>query len=62
MAFGYVYLKTMKGHRARTTKSSNIVGSVKDAYFNWKLRRARKKFAVYLSKKESQRNKDERIH
>ena len=38
------------------------MSSIKDAYFHWKLRRARKKFAVYLNKKERQRDKNESIH
>ena len=62
MAFGYVYLKTMRGQRARTRGSSSLVAQIKDAYFHWKLRRARKKFAVYLNKKESRRDKNESIH
>jgi hypothetical protein len=62
MAFGYIYLKTMKGQRSRTRASSSPVARIKDAYFHWKLRRARKKFAVYLNKKERQRDKNETIH
>jgi membrane associated rhomboid family serine protease len=62
MAFGYVYLKTTKGQRARVGRRSSLIGSIKDAYFNWKLRRARKKFAVYLNKKERQHDKNESIH
>jgi membrane associated rhomboid family serine protease len=63
MAFGYVYLKSRKGQRSRTpARSSSLVAQIKDAYFHWKLRRARKKFAVYLNKKERQRDKNESIH
>ena len=62
MAFGYVHLKTMRGQRARTRGSSSLVAQIKDAYFHWKLRRARKKFSVYLNKKERQRDKNETIH
>jgi hypothetical protein len=62
MAFGYVYLKTMKGRRAQTGRRSGLMSSIKDAYFSWKLRRARKKFAVYLNKKERQHDKNESIH
>ena len=62
MAFGYIYLKTIKGQRSRTRASSSLLARVKDAYFHWKLRRARKKFAVYLNKKERQRDKNESIH
>jgi membrane associated rhomboid family serine protease len=62
MAFGYIYLKTTKGQRSRPRASSSPIARIKDAYFHWKLRRARKKFAVYLSKKEQQRDKNETIH
>ena len=62
MAFGYIYLKTMKGQRSRPRANSSPVARIKDAYFHWKLRRARKKFAVYLNKKERQRDKNETIH
>ena len=60
MAFGYVYLK--KFQKRRTKSTIDLVSKIKDAYFHWKLKRARKKFAVYLNKKERQRNKDETIH
>jgi membrane associated rhomboid family serine protease len=60
MAFGFVYLK--KFQKRRTKSTIDLVSKIRDAYFQWKLKRARKKFAVYLNKKERQRNKDETIH
>jgi membrane associated rhomboid family serine protease len=60
MAFGYVYLK--KFQKRRTKSTIDLLSRLKDTYFQWKLKRARRKFAVYLNKKERQRNKDETIH
>jgi hypothetical protein len=35
---------------------------VKDAYLQWKFRRAKKKFMVYLNKKGKDRDKNQMIH
>jgi membrane associated rhomboid family serine protease len=53
MLFGYIYLKR---------KPADLFSPIKDAYHHWKLRRARKKFEVYLSKKERDRDKNQMIH
>ena len=53
MAFGYLYLKRKSGH---------LLQPIRDAYYQWKLRRAKKKFMVYLNKKEKDRDKNEMIH
>jgi membrane associated rhomboid family serine protease len=53
MAFGYLYLKR---------KSGQLLQPIRDAYYQWKLRRAKKKFMVYLNKKEKGRDKNEMIH
>jgi membrane associated rhomboid family serine protease len=62
MAFGYLYLKQFGGRRARSRTRTSPVSAIKDAYLQWKLKRARRKFAVYLNKKERDRNKNETIH
>jgi len=54
MAFGYFYLKGKK--------SGRLFQPIKDAYLQWKFRRAKKKFMVYLNKKEKDSNKNEMIH
>jgi membrane associated rhomboid family serine protease len=55
MVIGFLYLRG---------KSGNLIYQLKDAYFQWKLRRARRKFMVYLNKKERDRDrdKDQMIH
>jgi len=53
MLFGYLYLKAKPG---------NLLYPIKDAYHGWKLRRAKKKFMVYLNKKERDRDKNQMIH
>lgn len=46
MLFGYLYLRT------RFT-GTDVLGSVRRQYEDWKVERARKKFQVYLRKRES---------
>jgi membrane associated rhomboid family serine protease len=60
MAFGYVYLKKFQKRRLRSR--TDPLSWIKEAYFQWKLKRARRKFAVYLNKKERGRDKNETIH
>ena len=61
MAFGYLYLKKfVRGRRAG--RSMSLFSGLKDSYYQWKLKRARRKFAVYLNKKERDRDKNETIH
>lgn len=59
MAFAYLYLKSQKTLRSRSQRSAI---DLKEVYYRWKLRRARKKFEVYLNKKEDNRDKDQMIH
>jgi membrane associated rhomboid family serine protease len=47
MIFGYAYLKT------QYRNSVDILGALRQAYKDWKLQRARKKFQVYMSKNRS---------
>ena len=61
MAFGYIYLKA-KGEKGRRSSSWKPGLAIKGVYYQWKLRRARKKFAVYLNKKDRDRDKNEMIH
>ncbi|PYV45308.1 MAG: hypothetical protein DMG06_02975 [Acidobacteria bacterium] len=53
MVFGYLYLRVKPG---------NLLYPIKGAYYKWKLRRAKKKFMVYLNKKERDRDKNHMIH
>ena len=53
MVFGYLYLKGKPGH---------LLYPIKETYYRWKLRRAKKKFMVYLNKKERDRDKNQMIH
>jgi len=54
MVFGYLYM--------RGKKSGQLFQPVKDAYLQWKFRRAKKKFMVYLNKKGKDRDKNQMIH
>jgi len=51
MLVGFVYLKG---------RSGNLIYQFRESYFQWKLRRARKKFMVYLNKKDRQKNRDQK--
>jgi len=55
MAIGYLYLKS---------RSGSLLYQIKESHFQWKLRRARRKFIVYLNKKEREkdRDRDQMIH
>lgn len=44
MIFGYAYLKT------KYRNNMDLLGTIRQAYKDWKLQRARKKFQVYMSK------------
>jgi hypothetical protein len=59
MIFAYLYLKSQKAYRTRPLIHKF---DLKEAYYRWKLRRARRKFEVYLNKKDRGRDKDEMIH
>ena len=54
LLFGYVFLKSPKNLQF------DLAGPVRRQYANWKLRRAKKKFQVYLRKQGSGR--DPRVH
>ncbi|MBI1897806.1 MAG: rhomboid family intramembrane serine protease [Acidobacteria bacterium] len=53
MIFGYVYLKTSRGVRI------DLWGPIERRYREWKVQRARRKFEVYLRKKQ---DKDRWVH
>lgn len=53
LLFGYLYFKTPK-------LSLDLAGPIRNQYGEWKLRRAKKKFQVYLRKQGSGR--DPRVH
>ena len=59
MAFAYLYLKSQRTLRNRSQK---LGFDLKEVYYRWKLKRARRKFEVYLNKKEGGRDKDQMIH
>ena len=59
MLAGYLYLK--RGPYRRRGGGS-WYQPIKDAYLDYKLRQARRKFEVYLSKKERERNNKDTIH
>jgi membrane associated rhomboid family serine protease len=48
--FGYVLVKMPRRRRVGVGMAGSVAGSVKDAYKNWKMQRAKKKFQVYLRK------------
>ncbi len=52
MIFGYFYLRGLKAGMGR---SARIGDSLLDRYRQWKLNRAKRKFQVYLRKRESDR-------
>jgi membrane associated rhomboid family serine protease len=51
MLVGYIYLKGRPG---------NLISQMREVFFQWKLRRARKKFLVYLNKKERDKEHDKK--
>ena len=59
MVFAYLYLKSQKRYR---TRSRSKGFDLKEIYYRWKLRRARRKFEVYLNKKDRGSDKDQMIH
>jgi membrane associated rhomboid family serine protease len=65
MLFGYVWLKRDMGKRpaASSRRKQNLREQVEEQYREWKLRRAKKKFQVYLKKQGvSRQDSDETIH
>lgn len=59
MLAGYLYLKRGP-HRGRS--GTSWYQPIKDAYLEYRFRRARQKFEVYLSRKERQRRDNDTIH
>jgi membrane associated rhomboid family serine protease len=55
MIFGFVYLRTYKTRKLAGQRS--MLGQVQDWYRDYKLRRARKKFQVYLRKHDQDRDR-----
>ncbi|HVY91642.1 MAG TPA: rhomboid family intramembrane serine protease, partial [Bryobacteraceae bacterium] len=55
MLFGYIFLK-MPHKGRRSPVSFSLSGSVRDAYRQWKLARAKRKFEVYMRKQKSDRD------
>lgn len=57
MAFGYAYLKTPSLDRANLGRGTSLIARSRAWYKEYKLRRARRKFQVYLRKHENDRNR-----
>lgn len=55
MAFGYVFMKYTAPSSSRRPRI-NLTASVQQAYKDWKLARAKRKFQVYLNKQRSDRD------
>ncbi len=51
MIFGYAYL------RSQRTRGSNLLGELHEKYEQWRFQRAKRKFRVYMNKKESDRDR-----
>ena len=58
MLFGYVFLKIPKQALAGSRRGPrvSITGSLRNAYRDWKLARAKRKFEVYMRKQKSDRD------
>lgn len=59
MLVGYIYLK---GPFYRNRPGTSWYEQIKDAYLEYKFRRARKSFEVYLNRKERRRRNNDTIH
>lgn len=55
MVFGYLYLRS-------GFSRIELIGPVRRQYADWKMRRARRKFKVYLRKKDSDSDRDRWVH
>jgi membrane associated rhomboid family serine protease len=72
MLIGYIYLKsgrmraTVGGYgypsARRTKRSFSPSAMVKQWYHDWKVQRARRKFEVYLRKRDQERDRDRFVH
>lgn len=65
MLFGYIWLRLDLGKRARvsTRPRQSFATQLSEAYKDWKLRRAKKKFQVYLKKQgATRRDWDDTVH
>jgi len=59
MIFGFIWLRMGLGFKSRSSALSvNPIQSTMDAYREWKLRRAKRKFQVYLKKQGTAAKKD----
>jgi len=64
MAIGYFYIRSMKSRRSAASWSparprTTFWGNIKGQYHEWKLQRARRKFQVYLKKRQ---DRDPYVH
>lgn len=65
LLFGYVWLRVYgKARPVRSGRGPGVLGSLEQRYRDWKLRRAKKRFQVYLKKHGSARDidPDDRVH
>lgn len=63
MAFGYIWLRSSLGRRPGSTRRGPGFGQqISQAYRDWKFRRAKRKFQVYLNKQgATRRDWDDRV-
>ncbi|MCC7500015.1 MAG: rhomboid family intramembrane serine protease [Bryobacterales bacterium] len=57
MLVGYIYLKTYRPRRGWSRGSVDPAGSIRNWFRNWKQERAKRKFQVYLRKRDSERDR-----
>ncbi len=62
MVFGYVWLRMELGKKKTRGPRRGWVEQMEQAYKDWKFRRAKKKFQVYLKKQGSDRKWDDTVH
>jgi membrane associated rhomboid family serine protease len=62
MAFGYFYLRSKRGRPAYGKRRTSPAASLRSWYHEWKVQRARKKFEVYMRKREENRDRDRFVH
>lgn len=56
MVFGYFYLQSLRAARRGRRATVNVAGSMRQWYAEYKRQRARKKFEVYMRKRQSDRD------
>jgi membrane associated rhomboid family serine protease len=59
MLFGYVYIRSERGARPKyaAARRTSFVASAREWYHEWRLQRARRKFQVYMRKREEDRDR-----